>query len=308
MGQQMTAVVADGDRRRLFLSPNEEHAQIALDAEPLWRPIGKLPEKALGFRVQAYGYTDWHQLFTERQLAALSALSDALVEVRNSPLVQNAEPKYDSALSTYLSLTIGRTASGNCAFTRWRNAMHSVEGPFGRQALAMVWDFAEPNVFSESTQNWLNQIEWVAKAVERVPSGVNQGITHQADASTTIHVDTGPVIVTDPPYYDNIGYADLSDFFYVWLRPSLRDIYPKLFAGILSPKAEEMTAIPSRFSNSRQRFEDLLGRTLRLIRERCSPEFPSSIFYAYKQQDEQRGGLTSTGWETMLNAGGKCRV
>ena len=302
MGQQMTAIVAEGNRRRIFLSPNEQHTRVAAAAEPPWRPNGKLPDKALSFRVQAYGYKDWHQLFTDRQLAALTALSDALLEVRNSPLIQDAGPEYDSALSTYLSLTIGRTASGNCAFTRWRNAMHSVEGPFGRQALAMVWDFAEPNVFSDSTQNWLNQIEWVAKAVERLPSGVNQGITHQADASKTIHVDSGPVIVTDPPYYDNIGYADLSDFFYVWLRPSLRNIHPNLFAGILSPKAEEMAALPSRFTNPRQRFEDLLSRTLRLIRERCSPQFPSSIFYAYKQQDEEREGLTSTGWETMLNA------
>ena len=302
MGQQMIGIVAEGDHRRLFLSPDEEHIQVAVAAEPPWLPNGKLPDKALGFRVQAYGYTDWHELFTNRQLAALAAFSDALMEVRNSPLLRNAEPDYTGALSTYLALTIGRTASGNCSFTRWRNAMHSVEGPFGRQALAMVWDFAEPNVFSESTQNWMNQIEWVAKAVERIPSDVNQGKTYQADASKTIHVDSGPVIVTDPPYYDNIGYADLSDFFYVWLRPSLRDIHPTLFSGILSPKIEEMTAIPSRFSNSRQRFEDLLSQTLRLIRERCSPEFPSSIFYAYKQQDEEREGLTSTGWETMLTA------
>ena len=146
------------------------------------------------------------------------------------------------------------------------------------------------------------QIEWVAEVVERLPADANDSAVHQADASTTIHATDGPIIVTDPPYYDNIDYADLSDFFYVWLRPLLRDIYPDLFSGILTPKDEEITAIPSRFDDPRQRFEGLLNKTLKLMRERCSPEFPSSIFYAYKQQEEEREGRASTGWETMLSA------
>ena len=148
----------------------------------------------------------------------------------------------------------------------------------------------------------MGQIEWVAETVEHLPADVNGGEAHQADASTTIHAKDGPVIVTDPPYYDNIGYSDLSDFFYVWLRPLLRDVYPDLFAGILTPKEEEMIATPFRFENSRDRFRDLLEKTLKLIRERCSTEFPSSIFYAYKQQEEERAGRASTGWETMLAA------
>ena len=123
-----------------------------------------------------------------------------------------------------------------------------------------------------------------------------------SSARSTIDAEHGPIIVTDPPYYDNIGYADLSDFFYVWLRPLLRDIYPSLFAGIQVPKQEEMIASQFRFENPRERFEGLLNRTLMLIREKCSPEFPSSIFYAYKQQVEEREGRTSTGWETMLTA------
>ena len=302
MGEIMTATVAEGDRKRLFLSPTDEHIQAALEANPTWRPSGMLPNRTRDFTPSGYGFAHWHQLFTERQLTALSTLSDVIAEVRKSVLLQGAEPKYADALCTYLSLTIGRTASGNCAFTRWRNAMHSIEGPFGRQALPMVWDFAEANIFSDSTQNWMNQIEWVAKAVERLPADVNQGETHQANAANTIHADNGPVIVTDPPYYDNIAYADLSDYFYAWLRPLLRDIHTEIFAGILTPKTEEMTAIPGRFEDPRQRFEDLLGQTLRLIRERCSPEFPSSIFYAYKQQDEEWEGRVSTGWETMLTA------
>ena len=146
------------------------------------------------------------------------------------------------------------------------------------------------------------QIEWVAKVVERLPGAVNQGKAYQADAATTVYAEAGPVIVTDPPYYDNIGYADLSDYFYVWLRPLLRDIYPSLFSSILVPKDEEMIATPFRFEDPRQRFERLLSQTLQLIRKRCSPEFPSSIFYAYKQQEERQDGRTSTGWDTMLTA------
>lgn len=187
------------------------------------------------------------------------------------------------------------------SFCRWHNSGDKVTGVFGRQAIPMIWDFCEGNTFSNSTGNFTAHIEWVAKVVERLPSDTNGGAAYQADAATTIHADSGPVIVTDPPYYDNISYAELSDFFYVWLRPLLRDIYPDLFAGILVPIEEEMIAAP-RFEQARERFEDLLGQTLRLIRRRCSPEFPSSIFYAYKQQEQKRDGTTSTGWDTMLTA------
>lgn len=166
----------------------------------------------------------------------------------------------------------------------------------------MVWDFAEGNRFCNSSGNWLGQIEWVTKVLECLPIDVNTGEAHQADASTTIHAENCPVIVTDPPYYDNIDYSDLSDFFYVWLRLLLRSTYPDLFASILVPKGEEMVANRHRFEDSRQRFENLLGKTLRRLRERCSPEFPSSIFYAYKQQEEKRAGRASSGWETMLTA------
>ena len=139
-----------------------------------------------------------------------------------------------------------------------------------------------------------------------MPADVNAGKSIQADATTTIFADSGPVIVTDPPYYDNISYAELSDFFYIWLRRLLLDIYPDLFAGILVPIQEEMITAP-RFDkkggeNAKERFERLMNETLRLIRKRCTPDFPSSIFYAYKQQEETKQGVTSTGWDTMLTA------
>ena len=302
MGEQMTAIVAEGDRRRLYVSPTDEHIQTAISAEPAWRPTGNLPDQALSFRVQRYGFTHWHQLFTKRQLLALTTFSDLIADVCQMLKQDSGNDEYAGAICPYLALAIGRTANSGSSFARWQNSGDKIAGVFARQAIPMMWDFAESNPFCSSSQNWMAQIEWVAEVVERLPTYANGGKAYQADASTTIHATDGPVIVTDPPYYDNIGYADLSDFFYVWLRPLLRDIYSDLFASILVPKAEEMIATPFRFENPRQRFEDLLNKTLKLIRERCSKEFPSSIFYAYKQQEEEQEGRASTGWETMLSA------
>ena len=294
MGEQMIASVAEGNRRRLYLSPTDEHTRAAISAEPPWRPTGNLANQAMGLRVQGYGITHWHQLFTERQLTALTTFSGLLAEAGKLVTKHGADEEYANAVCTYLALAVGREADMCCSFDRWHNSGEKVTGVFGRQAIPMIWDFAESNPFSGSTGNWMAHIEWIAKVVERFPTDTNSGKVYQADASTTIHAQGGPVIVTDPPYYDNIGYADLSDFFYVWLRPLLRDLYPNLFAGILTPKDEEITAIPARFDDPRQRFEDLLNKTLKLIQERCSPEFPSSIFYAYKQQEEEREGRNGT--------------
>ncbi len=301
MGEQMTTIVAEGDRKRLFLSPTHEHIQAALEAEPKWRPIGRLPDQALGFSVQGCGLTEWHQLFAQRQLLTQTTFSDLLAEVRAAIVDDCADADYADTIATYLTLGIGKNADSGCYLARWQNSGDKVAGVFDMQTISMVWDFAETNPFSNSTQNWMAQIEWIARVIERIPIGLSTGEAHQADASSTIHADNGPIIVTDPPYYGNIGYADLSDFFYVWLRPLLRDTYPDLFAGILTSKQEEMVTAP-RFENASERFEALMGKTLTLIKERCSPEFPLSIFYAYKQQEEQREGRTSTGWETMLTA------
>ena len=302
MSEQMTAIVAEGNRRRLFVSPTAEHIKGAFVAEPTWRPSGSLPEQARSISVQIYGFTQWHQLFTKRQMVALTTFSDLIADVHEMVRQDGGNDEYAAAICTYLALVVGRLASSSCSFALWQNLGDFVAQVFTRQGIGMVWDFAEANLFSDSTQNWMGQIEWVAKVVERLPTDINSGNVYQADASTTIYAKDGPVIVTDPPYYGNIHYADSSDFFYVWIRSTLRNIYPDLFAGILTPKEEEMIESRFRFENPRQRFEELLGRTFRLIRERCNPEFPSSIFYAYKQQEEELEGRTSTGWETMLSA------
>ena len=302
MSEQMVGIVAEGEGQKRFLPPTDEHIRAAHEAEPSWRPFAQAPSNALGITLENYGVTHWHQIYTDRQLLTLTTLSDLIKEVHIQIERDSGDLSYANAVCTYLALAIGRLANGGCRFTRWENSSDFVAGVFSSPSIRMAWDFGEANPFSKSTKNWIGLVDGVAQVLERLPINPNLGEVHQADASTTIYANNGPVIVTDPPYYDNIGYADLSDFFYIWLRPVLRDIHRELFSSILSPKEEEMIASPHRFNESRQRFEDLLSTTLSLIRERCSPEFPSSIFYAYKQQEEQRDGTTSTGWETMLTA------
>ena len=303
MGEQMTAIVAEGDRKRLFASPTTTHIKTARAAEPNKSlvPPQKIPTTAYKVSGLGYGFTHWRQLFTDRQLTMLTTMSDLISDMRALVREHGGDVEYANAVCTYLVLTVGRSVHSCSSFARWQNSGDKVAGVFARQAIPMIWDFAETNMFCASTQNWMAQVEWIAKTLERLPRNMNSGEVHQADAATTIHADCGPVIVTDPPYYDNISYAELSDFFYVWLRPLLRDLYPDLFAGILVPIEDEMIAAP-RFENSRDRFENLLNQTLQLIRERSSPDFPSSIFYAYKQQEEERHGQTSTGWDTVLTA------
>ena len=303
MGAVMTAIVAEGDRKRLFVSPTQAFQQTALSAVPDFSavPQQRMPMTPVLVSCRGYGISSWYELFTERQLVALTTFSKLVLEVRSKIIGQGKHYEYAEAVITYLSLAIGRLADSGSKFATWQNVGDFVAHVFARQAIPMVWDFAEANPFSTSSQNWMAQVEWVSKVLNRLPTRSNLGNALQADASNSIHADGGPVIVTDPPYYDNISYAELSDYFYVWLRPLLRNIYPDLFAGILVPIQEEMIAAP-RFENGRERFESLMSQTLGLIRERCSPEFPSSIFYAYKQQEERRNGKASTGWETMLTS------
>ena len=308
MGEQMTAIVAQGDRKRLFLSPTDEHIRVALSAKPNTNfiPQQEIPTTTYKISGSAYGITHWHELFTNRQLAALATLSDLIPTIRDMIITNSgADKDYADTICTFLSLAVGRCAHGASSFGRWRNTRHKVEGVFALQAIPMVWDFAEANTFSTATQNWMAQIVWIAKVIERLPSIINGGKAYQADASTTT-TNKSPIIVTDPPYYDNISYAELSDFFYVWLRPLLRKTYPKLFSGILVPKQEEMIAAPrfekmKEYGGSKDRFRQLMSNALRLISQSNS-EFPSAIFYAYKQQEEEHEGTSSTGWDTMLSA------
>ena len=301
MGKTMTAIIAEGHQKRLYISPTDEHIETSLFAESTWKPKGRIPVKALGISLRNYGFDHWHQLYTERQLTTLTVFSDLLKDVYHTILLNGGDNFYASVVCTYLAFVIGRVADSGCTSATWSSTWHKICHAFSLPALPMVWDFAETNPFSSSTRNWMSQVEWVAKVIERLPARINDGKAYQADASTATYAMDAPVIITDPPYYDNIGYADLSDFFYVWLRPILRDIYPELLGGMSTPKNEEITASP-RFDDPTRHFEDLLGKAFSQMRRYCPIEFPTSIFYAYKQQKEEHSGRTSTGWETMLTA------
>ena len=301
MGEVMTCVVAKGKRNRIFLPPTSKWKKIALTAAASWKPPQRMPSTAYKVSGRGYGITHWHQLFTERQLATLATFCDLLPEIKEQVMKDGATAEYADTIAAYLALAVGKLADSNSSFATYLLPRENVSHVFARQAIPMVWDFAEGNPFSEAAGTWNLILDKVAKVLERFPDSVNYGQVHQADAATSIHGSNGPVIITDPPYYDNISYAELSDFFYVWLRRLLQDTYPDLFSGILVPTQDEMIAAP-RFENAKTRFETLLMQWLHLIREQCSPEFPSSIFYAYKQQEEERGGRTSTGWDTMLSA------
>ncbi len=302
MSETMMAVVVEGEGGNLFLSPTDAHIRSAQAAEPAWTPKGRLSAQSAAGNLQNYGITHWHQLFTQRQLQALATFSDVLVEVRTRILDDGAADAYADALRTYLAFALSRTADGHSRHTLWHNSNHRVRAVFARQFIEMPWDFPEANPFSSSSQNWMLQIECVARAVTNLPVSANVATASQADATSRKYAFDSQIIVTDPPYYDNIGYADLSDFFYTWLRPALRDIYPELFWGMSTPKDEEMIANKLRFENSHTRFEELMEKTLVRIRQDCTHGFPVSLFYAYKQQEKVRNGRSSTGWETMLTA------
>ena len=300
MGEQMTAIVAEGDRKRIFLPPDHEHTQIAGQAHASWKPSGNLPGKALGIAIRNYGFFNWHQLFTERQLLALSTFIDLVMETQNQIMKDSASYEYTETICTYLALATSKCPNYGCSFASWSTSRETIRSLFARHAIPIVWDYAELNYFSGSTGNWTSHLEWVAQAIARFPQNVNLGISRQSDAKASEYLTQDSLTITDPPYYDNIGYSDLSDFFYVWLRPMLRATYPDIFAGIVTPKEAETIAGP-RFADPKRHFETSLQKTLNGICQYNSHELPTLVFYAYKQQQNRAQGSSSSGWERMLN-------
>lgn len=317
LSRQLIAVAAEGQRGRIYLDPT--HSPLPDIPEPSWKPAFALPEKALGFRIQQYGMTVWADLFTDRQLVALSTFSDLLGGVR--PVVEeharaaglaedgvrlrdggSSAEAYADAVITNLAFVVDKCADYWSSLCSWHNSGEKMRSTFGRQALPMVWDYAEANPFSGSSGNWLGQAAWVRKAVAAAPAG-GSGEVLQRDAASRITEVPSPIVCTDPPYYDNIGYADLSDFFYVWLRRNLSDVWPDECATLLTPKAEELIAHTHRAGSktaAKQHFEDGMTTVFEQAARVHHPEYPATIFYAYKQKETIQGGTASTGWETFL--------
>ncbi|NWF79204.1 MAG: DUF1156 domain-containing protein [Chloroflexi bacterium] len=327
MGAQMLAIVAEGARGRIYLPPSEAHERVAASAEPAWAPETELPEQALGFRVQNYGLTRHADLFTPRQLVALTTFSDLVAEARER-VRRDAEAadvgragEYADAVATYLAFATDRLAESSNTLSRWQSTGDKVAGAFARQALSMLWDYADVNPFSSSTRNFLDAIEWIAEVVDELPRSAIAGTAtqHNAQENFASNDILCQLISTDPPYYDNVPYADLSDFFYVWLRASLKGVYPELFGTLLVPKAAELVAEPFRHGGreaAQRFFEEGLLNVFKRIRSAQSADYPLTVYYAFKQAESDsdddndatannpksktHNPQSSTGWETML--------
>ena len=307
MGQQLMAIVAEGQRGRAYLPPIKEQVAVSEQAQPKDVPDTDLPEQALGFRIQSYGMTKHRDLFTHRQLTALTMFSD-LVQEANKRVLADAQKleiavdnvtlnngdteanAYANAVATYLAIAVDRLADRNSAICSWDTTRDSTRNTFARQAISMIWDFAEANPMSESTGNFLGTIDWVVEVVALSPSGTT-GVVQQRNATTTTSGASHLLISTDPPYYDNIGYADLADFFYVWLRRSLNSVYPDLFKTMLVPKSQELIATPFRFDGSKRKaqefFETGLENAFTQMRAIQHPDYPLTIYYAFKQAESE---------------------
>ncbi len=321
MTNRLMAVVAQGAPGRVYLSPTARMEEIARQARPSDVPSTPLPERALGFRVQQYGMLRWADLFTPRQLVALTTFSDLVGEAMkiiqrdavaaglpddDLPLRDGGTGAraYAEAGGLYLGLTVSRLANRQSCLSFWHRIRQTVEQVFARQALPMVWDYCEGNPFSHATGNWLGQLHYPAKFVETCPTNA-LGCATQADARQASLVAQS-IVSTDPPYYDNIGYADLSDFFYVWLRKSLKTMFPHLFATLAVPKAEELVATPYRHVSKEAAEEFFLTgmrRTMQQLAIGSHEAFPVTIYYAFKQSETKaKHGTASTAWEAFLDA------
>jgi putative DNA methylase len=335
-GERMMAIVAEGERGRVYLSPTREMEAIAQQARPDWRPEQEMNQESSNLvSGRGYGIHHWHELFTERQLVALTTFSDLVQEARervtrvavaagqsgdNKSLCNggNGAAAYGDAVAVYLSFLISKLADKGSTLCTWdagpssnrtatgRSArVATVRVTFGRQALPMTWDFAEVNFFSESVGSIETVVRTLSVPLDYLSPCIQSGNAQQADAQLQA-LSRGAVISTDPPYYDNIGYADLSDFFYIWLRRSLKSVFPDLFATLAVPKAEELVATPYRQGGKERAAKFFLhGMTLAMHRlaEQAHPAFPVTIYYAFKQaESDGDDGTTNTGWDTFLAA------
>lgn len=333
LGQALMAIAADGPRGRLYCAPSAEHEEIgntsSLDADDARSTFlsGPLPTRAeiTGGVCTAYGLNTWGHLFRTRQIVALLALGDSIREVTSEVLKDAASvglemrtaTAYSETVRTFLSLALDRCADFNNSLCRWSASNQKVMNLFARQALPMVFDAAEANILGESVGAWSTCCEYVADCIAVLTVDKSAlGRVQQHDAAAHADAMRDILVSTDPPYYDNISYATLSDFFYVWLRRAVGDIHAGFFSTVLTPKAPELIAAPDRFGNDKEKakehFESGFRKTFTHLRERLDPRFPLTAYYAFKQDDEDSGADSgedvngsvdlTTGWETLLEA------
>jgi putative DNA methylase len=322
-GSALLAIVAEGRRGRVYLPAAVDYEVLAQSAKPSAYPSEPLTYDSRYLTPPGYGMTSVDKLFTLRQLTALATLGDLAKEigadVRRDATARALSPEdaeaYANTVVTFLALAIDRCSDFNNALCRWSPTNQKVMNLFGRQAISMIWDFAEANIMGQSVGAWRTCNEYVADCT-KVMTGSNRfGHAHQIDAATGSNGVTNLLVSTDPPYYDNVPYADVSDFFYVWLRRTVSPLYPDLFSTLLVPKMLELTASPQRFDGNKDRakehFESGFRNAFTALRNKMDPRFPLTVYYAFKQEDEESGTIDedasagvdlTTGWETLLEA------
>lgn len=321
MAERLMAIVVEGSRDRLYLEPTADQVEIARRAQPEWKPEVEMPANPRWFSPPAYGLNTYGDLFTSRQLVALTTFSDlvqeAIARVREDALAAGmvddglgleqggvGAMAYAQAVGVYLAFAVSKATDRNSSLCFWESPMNRLRGTFGRQALPMVWDYAETNPFAGAGGDIYGTAVSLSEVLDKLSaSGV--GVVAQQDAQCQ-RISQNKLISTDPPYYDNIGYADLSDFFYIWLRRSLKPIFPSLYATLAVPKAEELVATPYRHGGKDKAeafFLDGMTAAMHNLAVQAHPAFPVTIYYAFKQAETKvELGTSSTGWETFLAA------
>ena len=320
MSTRLMAIVAEGDRGRVYLPPFPEHEEIARRARPGWKPENELVGKCRD-QLPLYGMNTFGDIFTDRQLSALITFSVLVLEARElirrdaaaAGLLDNDKSigkggtgtrAYAEAVGMYLAFAIDKGANYWSSICAWHTSAEKMVSTFSRQALPMVWDYTEANPLSNSTGNVLLGFEQAAKMISVLGVGkIGKGSQHNAALQG---ISEDKIVSTDPPYYDNICYADLSDFFYIWLRHSLKTVFPDLFATLEVPKTDELVVTRYRHKSIERAEEFFLGGMIKAMRRlagKTHPAFPVTIYYAFRQSETtDQEGTASTGWETFLEA------
>lgn len=323
MSNKLMAVVAEGKRGKLYLSPTDEQERAAAIERPDDYPDAEMAFNPRNFNTPIYGMDHFADLFTNRQLNSLVTFCDAIGQVMKTieldainagmkndhiSLAQNGygATAYAEAVCIYLAFAVDRLADFSTSVSRWAVTNEKAMNCFSKQAIAMTWDFPEVNIFGNAVGSFSQIVDYISDCIATLPVADGAGVAEQFDAQSDCGL-RNIMVSTDPPYYDNIDYADLADFFYIWMRRALKDFYPDLFQTMMVPKKEELVASPYRFDgnveDAKAFFEDGMLQTCRQIYKYAKNDIPVTIYYAYKQSEtDEAEGTASSGWETMLNA------
>jgi len=314
MRERLVAMVVDAGRERIYLSPAAQHEAAASLAEPTWRPGGEMPKKHRNFQPPVYGMNTFGDLFTPRQLAALGTFAELIEAARRSVLDDSgdsAPQDYSDAVATDLAFCLDKNTLTNCTQATWQANPDRLTQAYSRQALAMTWNYAEANPLSNAGGGFALTPISVGEVLERLPFPAPRGHVEQRDATAAASIVDSALACTDPPYYDNIAYAELSDFFYGWMRRAIGRVNPSLFSTLLTPKSQELVAAPYRHGGSKEAakvfFEKGLGTAFSRMHRVHTHDYPLAVYYAFKQSETEdsgddgaESGTASTGWETML--------